>query len=40
MIKLSSLFEHWEMMPAADAHALERDNPVTAVLSSMLQGIS
>jgi len=38
MIKLSSLFEHWEMMPSADARALERDNPVTAVLRAMLPG--
>jgi aminoglycoside phosphotransferase (APT) family kinase protein len=38
MIKLSQLFEHWEMMPKADAQALERDNPVTAVLSTMLVG--
>lgn len=36
MIKLSQLFESWEMMPAADARALERDNPVTAVLSTLL----
>ncbi|MBA3653420.1 MAG: phosphotransferase family protein [Actinobacteria bacterium] len=36
MIKLSQLFEHWEMMPAVDARAMERDNPVTAVLSAML----
>jgi aminoglycoside phosphotransferase (APT) family kinase protein len=36
MIKLSQLFAHWEMMPAADAQAMERDNPVTAVLSALL----
>jgi aminoglycoside phosphotransferase (APT) family kinase protein len=36
MIKLSQLFEHWEMMPTADAQAMERDNPVTAVLAAML----
>lgn len=36
MIKLSSLFEHWEMMSPADAQAMERDNPVTAVLAQML----
>jgi aminoglycoside phosphotransferase (APT) family kinase protein len=39
MIKLSQLFEHWEMMPVADARALERDNPVTAVLSNMLNEV-
>ncbi len=37
MIKLSQLFEHWEMMPVADAQAMERDNPVTAVLAAMLR---
>ena len=37
MIKLSQLFEHWEMMPVADAQAMERDNPVTAVLATMLK---
>ena len=36
MIKLSQLFEHWEMMSADDARAMERDNPVTAVLATML----
>lgn len=36
MIKLSQLFEHWEMMSADDARAMEKDNPVTAVLATML----
>jgi aminoglycoside phosphotransferase (APT) family kinase protein len=36
MIKLSQLFEYWEMMTADDARALERDNRVTAVLATML----
>jgi aminoglycoside phosphotransferase (APT) family kinase protein len=39
MIKLSQLFEDWEMMPASDARAMERDNPVTAVLSNMLREV-
>ena len=36
MIKLSQLFEHWEMMTPDDARAMERENPVTAVLAGLL----
>ena len=39
MVKLSQLFQHWEMMSEADARALERDNPVTAVLATMLNEV-